>query len=110
MKQYVIDELRLNDYQKIKQYMDENFNPSGVEGVYCIPVEQEWLTAEQKAHVACRPHYFSLVLEENMLACELLIRTQNKIRCSCMGYAEERQRNHIIKFADNLLDKLDIRV
>ena len=110
MKQYVIDELRPCDYQKIKQHMAEHFSRSGVEGIYWIPIERELLTAEQIEHEDCQPHYFSLVLEENLLACEMLIRTRNKIRCSCMGYADEKQRDRIIKFADNLLNTLDIKV
>ena len=90
--------------------MDDKGCRSGVEGIYWIPLDKDYLTAEQVEHVECQPHYFSVALEETMLACEMLIRTRNKIRCSCMGYADEKQRHYIIQFADNLLDDLNIKI
>ena len=110
MKQYVIDELRFNDYEKIKQYLDDHFHQSGVKGIYWIPLDKDCLTTEQALHEECQPHYFFVALEETALACEMLIRTENRIRCSCMGYADEKQQRRIIQFADNLLDDLDIKI
>ncbi len=110
MKQYVIDELRPGDCQRIKESLDEKFGPSRVEGIYWIPVDPEYLTEEQAEHINCRPHYFAVVLDKNYLACELLIRTTNRVRCSCMGYANKNQRNWIINFADTLFDTLNIKI
>lgn len=108
MKQYVIDELRLEDYKKIRQHLNGQFGSSEVEGIYWIPVALEYLTKEQIEHEDCRPYYFAMILEENMLTCELLIRTLSRVRCSCMGYADENQRNWIINYADRLLNTLKI--
>jgi hypothetical protein len=110
MKQYVIDELRLSDHQKIKAWLDEHFSGSGVQDIYWIPIEPECLTNIQMEHKSCQPHYFSVSLEEKRLACELLVRTHNKIRCDCMGYADELQRERIIRFADSLLETLGIQI
>ena len=110
MKQYVIDQLRPEDYEKIKSYFDENFDSSGVEGIYWVPVDQEMLTQEQARHKDCQPFYFAVDLEPNLLSCELLVRTRKKVRCSCIGYADERQRNWIIALADAVLERLDISV
>jgi hypothetical protein len=81
MKQYVIDELRPKDYQMIKSFMDEKFGSSNVDGVYWI----------------------------ELIAFELLVRTKNRMRCSCMGYATENQRNWLIRVADAIFDKLGIK-
>ncbi|MFO7962691.1 MAG: hypothetical protein R6U50_02105 [Desulfobacterales bacterium] len=110
MKQYVIDELRPGEYDKIKSYLDEAFGKSAVDDVYWVPLDKEFLTEEQLLHNECGPHCFAVVLEENLVACEFLIRTKNRIRCNCMGYADEKQQTAIIRFADNLFRKLNIPI
>ncbi len=110
MKQYVIDELRIGDHEKIKSYLDENFGTSGVDGIYWLPVENRILTEIQAAHTDCSPFYFALSLEPNLLACELLVRTRNRIRCDCMSYATEEQRNWLIRFIDDIFEKLEIKI
>jgi hypothetical protein len=108
MKQYVIDELRPEDYKKIKAYMDENFGDSALEGVYWMPLDREMLTGIQSEHVDCQPFYFAMELEPNRMACELLVRTKSRIRCGCIGYATEAQRNWIIGVTDAIFEKLEI--
>ena len=109
MKQYVIDQLRPADYEAVKAYLEENFSSSNVEGIYWIPLDQDILTGVQAEHTSCQPFYFAVDLEQNFMAIEFLVRTKNKIRCSCMGYATEKQRNWIIQLADSIFDKLKIR-
>ncbi len=109
MKQFVIDELRPKDYETIKAYMDENFNSSNVGGIYWLQLDQNILTEVQKEHAECQPFYFAVDLEQNLIAFELLVRTKNRIRCNCMGYATEKQRNWLIGFADSIFDKLKIK-
>ncbi len=109
MKQYVIDELRPKDYETIRTYMDKNFNSSNVGGIYWLQLDQNILTEVQKKHAECQPFYFAVDLEQNLMAFELLVRTKNRIRCNCMGYATEKQRNWLIGFADSIFDKLKIK-
>jgi len=108
MKQYVVDELRPKDYETIKTYLDENFNPSDVGGIYWIPLDQNLFTKIQAEHTDCQPFYFAAALETNFIAFELLVRTKNRIRCGCMGYANEKQRNWLIAFADAIFRTLKI--
>ena len=108
MKQYVIDEIRLQDYGKIKAYLDDTFGDSGVDGLYWLPVDEEMLAAEQKAHTACAPYFMALELGEDRLSGELLIRTRNRIRCDCIRYADQRQRNWLIEAMDAIFEKLEI--
>lgn len=108
MKHYVIDELRYQDYEAVKAYLDAHMESSGFDGLYWYPIDGSLLTDIQKSHTACAPFYFALALEENKLSCEFLIRTNNRIRCDCMAYASEAQRNWIIQFVDGIFEKLGI--
>ena len=108
MKQYTVDELRPQDYEKIKDYLNENLSGGGIDGVYWIPIDSDLLSREQAAHTDCHPLYFMADLEPDQLSCELLVRTQNKIRCTCMGYATETQRNWVIRYIDGIFDTLNI--
>ena len=108
MKQYVIDELRAADYQSLKTYLQEHFGPAAMNGIYWIPVENGLLTDIQKAHRECQPHYFAVDLAENSLALELLVRTKSTMRCDCIRYATEAQRNWLIALIDGIFNQLEI--
>lgn len=110
MKQYLIDGLRLSDYQKLKEYLDEHLEPSPLGGIYWLELDDALLTPVQKSHSSCRPHMFALMLEESYLSCELLVRIKQNIKCDCMGYATKSQRDWLIDQADSILNKLDIQV
>ncbi len=110
MKQYVIDELRPDDYEKLKAYLDAYYGPSRIGGIYWIPIEEEYLSEIQMTHKDCRPFYFAVDLEPSSIACELLVRTQKRIRCDCIGYATQLQRNRVINIIDTIFEKLSITV
>lgn len=110
MKQYVIDQLRLEDYHKIKHYMDERFEGSGVGGLYWIPLDTDIYDDLQKLHGDCQPFYFAIELSEERVSCELLVRTTRRIRCDCVAYATMVQRNWIIDAMDAIMEKLGISV
>jgi len=109
MKQYVIDELQPADHKKLKEFFHDHFSTSRVDGIYWLPVESGLLTAEQAEHADCHPLCFAIDLESDRLAFELLLRTQNRMQCSCMGYATEAQRNWLIRYADTILEQLEIK-
>ncbi|MDA8140039.1 MAG: hypothetical protein M0036_15430 [Desulfobacteraceae bacterium] len=110
MKQYVVDELRLEDHAKLKAYLDERYAVAQFEGLYWLPIGNELLEPIQQEHDACRPHYFALDLSPNRLACELLVRTRHRIRCNCIQYASLAQRNWLIQWIDDVLEALNISV
>lgn len=110
MKQYVIDELRFKDYEKIKDYFDQHFDASEIGGIYWVHLDQEILTETQISHSECKPFYFAIELEPEKISCEFLVRSGNKIRCSCINYATEMQRTWFIRLIDSILEKLEIRV
>ena len=108
MKQYIIDDLRPDDYQKIKAYLDDQLTVDSMEGLYWMPLDKHLLSATQANHHQCQPFYIALELTPIQLSCELLIRTQNRIRCDCINYANETQRNWIITTIDAIFEKLKI--
>ena len=110
MKQYLIDELRLEDHAKIKAYLDEHVKTAAMAGLYWIMLETDQLTGIQATHPECGPHYFAVELHEDRLACEFLVRAAQSIRCSCIGYASKEQRDWLIEYIDAILEKLEISV
>jgi hypothetical protein len=108
MKQYVIDELRSTDYETLKKYFDDTFGPADMGGIYWIPLETDQLTETQVAHSDCQPFFAAVDLKAGQLTCELLIRTHNRMRCSCIEYATDSQRNRLMQVIDGIFDKLEI--
>ena len=106
MKQYVIDQLRPNDYFKIKAYLDMNLRLSGIPDIYWLILPQKMLEGNQAEHADCQPLYFALELSQSALSCELLVRTLSHVRCDCMRYASLAQRNWLIQAIDDICDQL----
>jgi hypothetical protein len=109
MKQYVIDELRPAEYEKLKAHLDASYAVPGVEGLYWLSVSPELLNEVQALHTDCQPFYFALELLSDRLACELLVRTNQRIRCQCIQYATKRQRNWLIQVVDAIFEQLGIK-
>ena len=108
MKQYVIDEIRPHDFEKVKGYLDEAYGVAGVDGLYWVPVEETLLSVAQQAHKACAPFFMALELGPDRLAAELLVRTRSRVRCDCIHYADQRQREWLVRTVDAIFEKLDI--
>lgn len=108
MKQYVIDEIRPQDFETVKLYLDDTLGDSGVGGLYWLPVDEDLLSEVQQAHGDCAPFFMTLELGPDHLAGELLVRTRRRMRCDCIHYADERQRSWLIKTVDAIFDKLEI--
>lgn len=108
MKQYVIDELRPADHQRIKDYLDAHFGPADMETLYWIPLEPMRYTPDQQMHKQCHPLYLVVQLTPEALSLELLVRTKNRIRCDCIRYADEAQKKWGMDFVDAIFEKLEI--
>jgi hypothetical protein len=108
MKQYVIDELRPDDYRKLKQHLDAKHPAAEFDGLYWLPLDEQMLEAVQLEHSDCQPFYFALELSPDRLTCELLVRTNQRSRCQCIQYASERQRNWLVQAVDSIFEMLEI--
>ncbi len=108
MKQYVIDELRPQDQEKIKVYLDEYFGPADMGDIYWIPLDPDLYDQKQSSHEECHPLYFAVQLSLASFVVELLVRTKNSIRCDCIQYATKDQLLWLISSVDAIFEKLDI--
>ena len=108
MKQYVIDEIRPADYEKVKAYLDETFGDAGIDGLYWVPLDEALYSTVQREHAACAPFYMALELVPERLCGELLVRTKHRVRCDCICYATPDQRDWLIRTVDAIFEKLEI--
>lgn len=109
MRSLVLDELMRVDVQKLAEHLGQTLIPSAMEGVYWLELPPDLLAAEQMEHKQCGPHRVALVLEEECLRLELLVRAQDSLRCSCTAYATPAQRAFLISYMDRLIEELGIR-
>ena len=109
MKQYVIDQLTEADFHLLKGHLDQNLETTMMEGIYRVDLPADLHSDIQREHAACQPYYFAINLDFFKVSFELLVRTRQLLHCPCMGYADRRQRDYILEYADRLLEQLNIR-
>jgi hypothetical protein len=110
MKQYVIDQLRETDHEKVLEFLQKNAGASEFGDVFWVQLPVELYSDTQRAHEQCAPFRFAVNLSLNRVDFELLVRSRQVLRCSCIGYADENQRNYIIDYADRMLEELKIKI
>lgn len=110
MKQYVIDQLRETDYDRIIGFLRNNADPSEFGDVFWIDIPEEIYSNTQRGHKDCRPFCFAVNLTFNRCDFELLVRSRRVLRCNCIGYADKTQRDYIMDYADRMLEELNIRI
>lgn len=109
MRQYFLDEIRKTDIPRIRDYLNEHAAASRLEGVWWVDLQEDLLSPEQYAHRDCRPFRFAVELGDNFVRFEFLIRSEQTMRCSCIGYATRVQRDFILAFADKLVAELALQ-
>lgn len=110
MKQYVIDQLRETDYEKILGFLQENTEASEFGDVFWVRLPPDFYTQIQREHDKCGPFRFAVNLSSGQAAFELLVRSRQVLRCNCIAYADPRQRDYIINYADRMLEELKIKI
>ena len=108
MKQYMIDQLRENDFLQLEEYLNKNSEAGELPGIYWIPVPESLLERTQLEHRDCQPFFFAINLDRNSISFEMLIHTRIRLRCGCIQYANEQQRDYILNYADQLFEKLNL--
>lgn len=108
MKQYVIDQLRERDFRKLEDYFKENTEAGDLPGIYWVPIPDSLYEDLQQAHTDCQPFYFAVNLDLKSISFELLIRSRSRLRCGCIQYANQQQRDYILNYADGLFEKLNL--
>ena len=109
MRQYVLDEISKSDIPRVGEYLHEHAIASRLEGVWWVDLPEDLLGPEQFNHRDCRPFRFAVELGETFVRFEFLIRSEQTMRCACIGYATRQQRDFILAFADRLVEELALR-
>ncbi|WP_045215825.1 hypothetical protein [Desulfonatronovibrio magnus] len=111
MRSYLVEEINSQDMAKILDSISQKALKRPVEGLYWMMVPQDLLTDEQKAHAGqCGPHYMAVEVGDDWIKLELLVRCEKIIRCDCISYATNEQRETMINFIDQLIRNQDVRV
>ena len=110
MKQYVIDQLREPDYEKVLEFLKKNADASEFGDIFWVMLPVELYSDIQKEHKQCHPFCFAVNLSSNQADFELLIRSRRILRCTCISYADSKQRDYIMDYADRMLEDLNIKI
>ncbi len=109
MRVYLVDDLQREDVEKIQSALARKKWQAPIEGVFHLPLPQDFFDEEQQKHAdTCAPYYLSLETGSTWIRLELLVRSASTLRCSCVKYASESQREYCINTLDSLLQNLDI--
>ncbi len=108
MKAYVLDEINAEDISKIILFLKENASQSTMEQIFWIKFPEDLLSPLQFQHTACQPHAFAVELGSTWVKLEFLVRSLETMKCDCVAYCTDPQRDYIINFADRMLDQLEV--
>jgi hypothetical protein len=108
MKQYMIDQLREHDFLALEAHLNDHAEGGDLPGIYWVRIPEDLYESIQVEHNQCQPFYFAISLDRRAISFELLIRTRLRLRCSCIRYANQTQRNYILAYADGLFEKLNL--
>lgn len=109
MRQYMIDEISFLERDNLDSYLKRTLKPGGIEGVFFLTVPPDLLGSEQQGHDDCGPFYCTVILEQNSIRFELLVRSAANMHCSCIAWATQAQRQFVLDFADRMLTEEMIR-
>ena len=109
MRQYLLDEISRSDYPRLRDYLSERAQASGLQDVWWVDLPVDLLSPDQFEHQDCQPFRFAVELGDEYLRIEFLIRSRNTMRCSCIAYATCQQRDFILAFVDRLVGDLSLR-
>lgn len=112
MKQYVIDDLRAPEMERLFAWCSANLAKSCFNDVFWLNLDESVLNATQKAHNECRPFYVSVFLDYDAgrLVVDLVARTARSMHCECAGFLEPAQLVWLDNFVSAVFNSLNIRL
>ncbi len=108
MRQYVIDELNRDAMERVRQYLDAHCEKSGLDNLFWLKIPEDMLSSDQYTHKKCQPHCAGIEIGDQFVCFEMLVRSRNSLKCSCIAYATPQQRQFILSFADRLTEETGI--
>ena len=103
-----MDEISPADIKKINSFLKKNAITSKLDQIFWVRIPDNLLNRTQLEHPNCQPHVFAVELGENWVKLELFVRGLKKINCSCHNYCTVQQRDHIVNFAQQIIETLGI--
>ncbi len=105
MRQFVIDELSPMERDNIDSWLKRNLQPAPLAGLYWLVLDKEHLDIAQQGeeHSQHGPYYMAIEVGRNEVRCELLVRSQTNLHCSCIAQATARQRQLMLDVIDRML-------
>ena len=109
MRQFVVDELSRQECDNIDSYLTRTLRKGPMEGLFWLELPRDMWAEAQQGHDECGPFYFGVVVGEDEVCFELLVRSQSTLHCECIAHATAQQREFVLRFADTLLTEEMIR-
>ena len=111
MRSYQIDEFTPEQIETIIQRFTAKGYASTIPQLFQIPLPDNLAGPEQKEHAAsCGPFYMALETGRDWIRLEFLVRARQILRCSCVSYATQDQRDYMMDTLDATLREWDIPV
>ncbi len=109
MRQYLIDEIRRPDLERLSDYLSEHALASSLEDVWWVQLPEDLLSPQQFSHPELRPFHFAVELGRDFVRFEFLIRSPKTLHHHAIAYATRQQRDFILAFADRLVEDLALK-
>lgn len=109
MKSYLIDEISLDGMEKIRNYLGKNAVKSSLSQIFWVKIPDDLLSEEQYLHKTCYPHVFAVELGRTWVRFEFYVRSLHNMRCTCPGYCTETQQEFVIRYANTMIESLQIK-
>ena len=98
-----------NEHKRQRDNSHTTYIESAMEKLFWIEMPLDCLTGLQSEHSECKPHRFAIETGDTWIRAELFVRTSKKFRCDCNRYCDKNQKEFIMNYIDNMIDKLGIR-
>jgi hypothetical protein len=109
MRYYLIDEISVTDIELLAGFLRDNATASGLNKVFWVKIPEDCLNETQCSHTDCCPYFFALELGADYLKAEFFVRTLKGFNCMCTGFPDDAQARFIMRFVDEMINKLKIR-
>jgi len=109
MRAYLIDEIPVQEMHQVRGFLEKHAIRSSLDQIFWVRIPDDLLNETQFLHTQCHPHVFAVELGQDWIKLELFVRTLKSMRCECPGYCTPMQRDYIFRFADGIIQQLNIR-
>ncbi len=109
MRQFVIDELNPAEMERVEAFVGRCCEKAAIGRIYWLDIPDDLHSAVQSQHrETCAPFSAAIEFTERAVVFEMLVRSRERLRCRCIGYATEAQRNFILNFVDTVIRNCEI--